>query len=76
MVLAYKLHNKSSINVVVINHKAWSAYHCILDLTISLLTLMCLNLIGSDTVTASRSATHRPENNEWIGFSIYLLELF
>ena len=68
-VLAHKLLNKSSINVVVTNHKAWSAYHYILDYVISLLIFMCLNLIGSDTMTVSQPVTYRPKNCEWIGFT-------
>ena len=71
--LALKLLIKSLINVVIINRKTWSSYHCILDHVISLLILTYLNLIGSDTAIASRPATSRPKNCEWIGFSIYLL---
>ena len=43
--LAHKLLNKSSINIVVVNRKTWSAYHYILDYVISLLILTCVNLI-------------------------------
>ena len=64
--LARKLHNKSAINVVVANRKAWSAYHCMLDHIVSLLILTCLNLISSDTKIVNRPAIHRPENCEWI----------
>ena len=62
--LARKLLNKSSISVVIINRITWSAYHCILDHVILLLILTYLNLIGSDTATASRSAPHHPKNCE------------
>ena len=68
-VLAHKLLNKSLINIVVANRKAWSVYYCILDLTISLLIFICLNLIDSDTTIVSQPATHHPENCEWIGFT-------
>ena len=68
-ILDCKLLNKSSINVVVVNRKTWSTYHFILDHAISLLIFTHLNLIGSDTATASRPATHRFENYEWIGFA-------
>ena len=66
--LIHKLLNKSLINVVEVNRKVWSAYHWILDHVILLLIFTCLNLIDSDTVTASRLAKHRSENCEWIGF--------
>ena len=59
-VLARKVLNKSSINVVVVNRKTWSAYHCILDHVISLLIFTSLNLIGSNTTTASRPAISHP----------------
>ena len=72
-ILDCKLLNKSSINVVIVNRKTWSVYHCILDHAISLLIFTCLNLIDSDTATASQLATHRPENCEWIGFTFSLL---
>ena len=68
-VLARKLLNKSSINVVVVNRKTWSAYHCILDYVIYLLIRSCINLIGSDTMTASRPVTHHLENYKWIEFT-------
>ena len=41
--LAHNLHKKSSIIVVVANHKTWLAYHCMLDHIVSLLILTCLN---------------------------------
>ena len=40
--LARKLSNKFSINVVVVNCNAWSAYHCILDHVISFLIVTCV----------------------------------
>ena len=78
--LACKLVKKFSINVIIANRKIvstyGSSYHCILDHGISLLILMCLNMLGSDTATASRPATHRPENCEWIGFTYLTSNLF
>ena len=62
--LARKLLNKSLINVVIANSKAWSEYLCMLDHIVSLLILTCSNLIVSDTMTTSRPVTHRPDNNE------------
>ena len=62
--LARKMHNKSSINIVVANRKAWSAYHCIFRPYYIVINLLCQNPIGSDAATASRLATSHPENYE------------
>ena len=74
--LACKLHDKPSINIIVVSRKTWSTYHCILDNIISLLSSTCLNLISSDTATTSHFATNHPKNCEWIRFCFNSFELF
>ena len=76
MAFAWYSHKKSLIIVVVTNHKARSAYHCIVDHVVLLLISMCLNLIGSVTTTTSQSAMSHPKNDEWIGFALSCLNSF